>query len=299
LYRVGVVVPHLGRWWSGEVLAGLESVLHPAGCETVVYPVPDADTRAAFFERLPRRSHLLDAVVVVALPLTDAEAALVRSANVPVVTLGVKVRSLTGVFVDERRSAGLAVRHLLDLGHTRIGLVGGDPHEPHGFSAAGQRRGAYRYWLSERGLWPEAALDVPGYWTVRGGAIAAHRLMSLPEPPTAIFAMSDEMAFGVLRALEERGLRVPEDVSVCGFDDHPDAATYALTTVRQPVHDCAARLAAVVVARIRRVRATTRVEQLRPSLPEHLEHDLLQLVVRQTSGPMPARPLGQSLLALK
>jgi DNA-binding LacI/PurR family transcriptional regulator len=74
-----------------------------------------------------------------------------------------------------------------------------------------------------------------GGFTIEGGRVACHALLDLPEPPTAIFAMSDEMAFGVLKALRERNLVAGGDVSVIGFDDHPVSEAVGLTTVRQPV----------------------------------------------------------------
>ncbi len=292
--RVAVLVPHLGRWWFGEVLAGLESVLRPADCEVVVFPVVDAASRAAFFEQLPRRASLFDALVVVAVPLSSAEVTRARATKAVLGTLGTKLPMVTSVRIDERRGVTLALEHLRALGHRRIALIAGDPHEPWRFTAPRQRRDAYQRVLHQHGVRPDPTLDVPGYWTVRGGAEAARRLMAVPEPPTAVFAMSDEMAIGALQGLARLGLRVPEDVSVCGFDDHPDAETFGLTTVRQPAHDCGARLAALIVARLaqRQPRPVPRRAPgaVPPPSPhpvasfEHIVHDALSLVPRTSTG---------------
>ena len=108
------------------------------------------------------------------------------------------------------------------------------------------RRTGYEQALAAAGVAPDPALERLGYFTVAGGAEAARALLEQPNPPTAFFAESDEMAFGALRAANRAGLRVPEDVSVVGFDDQPLAEWLDLTTVRQPVveqaEDITARL---------------------------------------------------------
>lgn len=272
---VEVVLPHVGRWWFGEIVTGLSDVVGAAGHRLVVHPLPDGPSRLRFFEAVPWR-HDVVAVVVVAVPLTSREIAALRALRVPTGSLGVRAPGLTSVGIDDRGAARRLTEHLLDLGHARIALVGGDPHEPFGFTAAGDRRKGHQFALHARGLWADPALDVPGSWTARGAALATERLLALPEPPTAIFAISDEMAFGVLRALQRRGLAVPGDISVAGFDDHPDALIYGLTTVAQPTQETGARLAAMLLGR------------RGPHAPEHVTLDSTRLVVRETTGPPPA-----------
>jgi DNA-binding LacI/PurR family transcriptional regulator len=127
------------------------------------------------------------------------------------------------------------VTHLLSRGHRRIGLIGGDTSDPMRFTPPLHRQDGYRDALREAGIEPDPALEVLGYFTIDGGAEAAHRLLTLPDPPTALFAESDEMAYGALRTLRRAGLRVPEDVAVMGFDDQDNAELMDLSTVRQPV----------------------------------------------------------------
>ena len=169
---VGVLTPHVGRWWFGEVIAGLDAVLRPAGYDVVLNPVPDAEARAAFFASLPDRA-ALDALVVLSLPLTPAEIALVTRLGPLPGCVGMLLPGVSSVAIDERTAAAGVVEHLVGLGHTRIALVAGDPHDDLHFTAAGERRRGYQYALHARGLWPEPDLDVPGYWTVRGGVDAA------------------------------------------------------------------------------------------------------------------------------
>jgi DNA-binding LacI/PurR family transcriptional regulator len=112
------------------------------------------------------------------------------------------------------------------------------------------RRDGYRSALREAGVTPEADLEVLGYFTVDGGAEAARTLLRLPDPPTALFAESDEMAYGALRTLRRQRLQVPGDVAVIGFDNQANAALLDLSTVHQPVAeqslDVTTRLLAVL-----------------------------------------------------
>jgi hypothetical protein len=124
-----------------------------------------------------------------------------------------------------------ATEHLLSLGHRRIGVITGVPD----WLASAERLTGYKAALASVGTLPDPTLFVESDWAVDGGEVAAAALLDRPEPPTAIFAFNDNMAVGVLRAAGALGLRVPEDLSVVGFDDsgHASTVTPALTTVRQ------------------------------------------------------------------
>ncbi len=126
-----------------------------------------------------------------------------------------------------------ATEHLLALGHRRIGAITGVPE----WLASVERLNGYRAALASAGVVPDSALVVESDWAVEGGEAAAALLLDLPDPPTAVFAFNDNMAIGALRAARARGLRVPADFSVVGFDDSEQATTSTpgLTTVRQPV----------------------------------------------------------------
>ncbi len=136
------------------------------------------------------------------------------------------------VRADSYLGAKAAIEHLLSLGHQRIGFVTGAV----GSSQAVERLRSYREVLAARGLLDESLIR-PGNFTQRGGFDAARELLALALPPTAIFAASDVTAFGVIDAIKDKGLRVPDDISVVGFDDIPAASQVhpALTTVRHPV----------------------------------------------------------------
>ena len=172
--------------------------------------------------------------------------------------------------------ADQAMAHLLALGHRRIAAITGPP----GWVATEGRRRGYRTALAGAGLAHDPALEVESDFQLEPGAAAAATLLDLREPPTAIFAFNDAIAAGAMRAAYERGMRVPDDVSVVGFDDVQFATvlTPMLTTVRQPLVE----MGRTGIALIRRLLDDPRREPLRMELPT-------RLVVRDSTGPPPGR----------
>jgi LacI family transcriptional regulator len=139
-----------------------------------------------------------------------------------------------------------ATRHLLELGHRRVAMISG----PADMLCSQARVDGYRAALETAGVEVDPMLIRRGTFLVDSGHDQGHALLSLPDPPTAIFAGSDLMAFGVFEAARQRGLRVPEDLSVVGFDDLPlsKSAWPPLTTVRQPLQEMAALATRTVLA---------------------------------------------------
>jgi DNA-binding LacI/PurR family transcriptional regulator len=231
---VGIVLPFINRWFFAEVLDGVESALRHAGFDSLLYNLGDADGRARFFELLPLRKRV-DAVVVASLVLENEELAALSGLGYPVGLLGTAHDGFLSTRIDDVAAARAAVEHLLSLGHRRIGLISGDTDDPLRFTPPLHRLDGYRQALRAAGVKPEPDLEVLGYFTIDGGTEACERMLALPDRPTAIFAESDEMAYGALRALRRHGLRVPEDMALIGFDDHVTADVMDLSTVRQPV----------------------------------------------------------------
>jgi DNA-binding LacI/PurR family transcriptional regulator len=233
---VGLVVPFVSRWFFGEVIATVEAALRHAGFDLLLYNLGDAEGRGRFFDVMPMRKRV-DGVLVASLVLDDAEFSALVELNRPVGLLGLERDGFLSARIDDVGAARAAVDHLVGLGHRRIGLIGGDTDDPMAFTPPLHRRDGYRDALQAAGLDADPALEHLGYFTVEGGRAATRRLLALPERPTAIFAESDEMAYGALREIRDAGLRVPEDVAVVGFDDQPLSELLDLSTVRQPVVD--------------------------------------------------------------
>ena len=189
-------------------------------------------------------------------PLTDDTALLQRLRELDIPHAGISAREPNrriGVVVDEVQAASEIVDHLVALGHTRIAHIQG--HPAHGGSS--WRMAGYQQGLQRGGLAADPALVVDGAFSYDSGYAATVRLLALPEPPTAIFAANDDMAAGAICAICERGLSVPVDISVCGFDDTPISRQIypALTTVRQPSREMG-RLATLELLKEIRERGT-------------------------------------------
>jgi LacI family transcriptional regulator len=173
--------------------------------------------------------------VVLTPPITDYAPLLkrLRERNVPYASVSpMQRRNAIGVTMDEQRAARAIVEYLLALGHRRIAHVIGIAD--HG--ASRWRLAGYREAMAAAGLPEDPALVVQGAFTFGSGVAAARELFALEQRPTAVFAANDDMATGVMWAAGEYGLKVPHDLSVCGFDDTPLARQLwpALTTIQQP-----------------------------------------------------------------
>jgi LacI family transcriptional regulator len=151
------------------------------------------------------------------------------------------------VSMDDTQAAREMTEYLLRLGHRRIGFIAGPPSQV----AAPRRHAGHVAALRAAGLAIDEALIVPGDLRVRSGGGGCDRLLDLPAPPTALFASNDDMAMGAVVAAQRRGLQVPADLSVAGFDDSPLASLVwpQLTTVRQPVAEMGAAAVDRLVSR--------------------------------------------------
>ncbi len=241
---VAVVVPFAARWFFSEVIAGVEDVLRRAGLNLLLFNIGQADSRDEFFSRLPLRRRV-DGVVVASSALTETEAGALAGLHIPMCILGSVVGGVPSVRISDEEAAATATRHLLALRHDRIAMLCGDPEDPVGHATTRRRRAGFETTLAEAGLRPTAVVCEP--WGIVGGTRAMERLLGEPVLPTAVLAESDEMALGALRTLRRAGLRVPEDVSVIGVDDHELASAVELTTVGQPVWQQGAAAATAVV----------------------------------------------------
>lgn len=181
--------------------------------------------------------HHVDGVILTP-PLTDYPPLLrrLREREVPHASVSPQNRNETiGVCMDEELAAKAMVTHLIELGHKRVAHVLGIAN--HG--ASRWRLAGYKEALSASGILYDPDYVVQGEFTFGSGVVAARKLFALTERPTAIFAANDDMAAGVMWAANERGLKVPRDLSVCGFDDTAMASQLwpPLTTVRQPARE--------------------------------------------------------------
>ena len=271
---VGVLIPYVRGGYFPEILEGIAEAVYEHGLRLVLLPTQHEHAReVSLLDRLMQgATH--GAVVILPEETTDEleQALNDRYPFVvvdPLLPLGDRIPTVS---VAYRSGVEQAMGHLLTLGHRRIAAITGPP----GWLATEERRTAYHASLAAAGIRPEPAFEVACDPQVGPGVQAAAALLDLPEPPTAIFAFNDSIAFGALRAARDRGLRVPEDLSVVGFDDIEPATlvTPALTTVRQPLSEMGRAAVNVLV----------RLLERRGSQTPHIEF-ATRLVVRESTAP--------------
>lgn len=273
---VAVVVQLLNGWYSSQVVAGVEAVCAEAGYDTIVIGVGPGSSERDVFDGSSAIHRRVDAIIFVDVRVSAGELQQLSEQDVVVVSVGHELDQIPSVGIDDVEVGRIAANHLIELGHRRIGLVNGPVEQP--FVVPSRRQAGFDEAMRAAGLEPDPTLSTPGNFTLQDGADALHTLMELDDPPTAIFAFADEMAFGVMLAAEELGIRIPEDLSLIGVDDHDVAPVVGLTTVHQDVAEHGARAARLVLEQL-----VERSEIAEPDLAP------VRLIVRRTTAAPPTR----------
>ena len=243
-----LVFDDLDSPWAVEIIRGVEDVAHAAGVGTVVSAVHRRTTSARqWLGNL--RARTSDGVVLVTSSLAPTLARELLESAVPTVVVdpaGVPVEGAPSIGATNWAGGLSATQHLVELGHRRVAHVSG----PAGLLCSRARLDGHRAGLESAGLVLDPALVREGDFYQESGLREGTALLALADPPTAVFAASDQIALGVYEAVRRAGLRVPDDISVVGFDDLSLAAWASppLTTVRQPLEEMGALAARTVLA---------------------------------------------------
>lgn len=275
---VGVLVPLVFPVYFSAILSGASEALYEHDLRVLLSPTGhEHDREVTLIDRLMHG--LTDGALIVLPEESSDELERLLDAGYNFVVVDPRLRlngRIPSVSAAHTSGADQAMRHLLGLGHRRIAAVTG----PSGWVATEDRRRGYHAALAAAGILPDPALEVESDFEIAGGEKAAGALLDLRDPPTAIFAFNDNLAIGAIQAARARGLRVPEDLSVVGFDDseHATIVSPALTTVRQPL----AEMGRTAVSFLTRLLDRQRFETL------HIELGT-RLVVRESTGPAPGR----------
>ncbi|MEQ4205645.1 LacI family DNA-binding transcriptional regulator [Actinopolymorpha sp. B9G3] len=271
---IDLAIDNLATPWAEEILRGAVETAESADFSVAVSILPYAQPWTPWIDRILRRGS--DGIAAVVKQLGRSDLRRLRAAAIPHVavdpmgdcgpeTLSVGVTNWQGGFD--------ATRHLLDLGHSRIAAISGPPV----VESARARLAGFRYAIEAAGHAVDPALVTPALFTREEGQAAAGRVLDHPHPPTAIVTGNDEQAIGAYQAAHARGVRIPDDLSVVGFDDIPISQWLdpPLTTVRQP-------LAAMAAAAMRML-----VRQIAVGASEPSRMELATtLVVRQSTAPL-------------
>ncbi|MBO9043048.1 MULTISPECIES: LacI family DNA-binding transcriptional regulator [Curtobacterium] len=240
---IGVVMPRLADTVIATICQSVESAARSAGYQLLLTTPPDdmgAQLDAVDF----LLSRQVDGLIVSSLHLSSPNP---RLTDLPVPVIATNRHPgdwMPAVVGDDVEGGRMATEHLLALGHRRIGVIAGPRHA----STAVERVAGFRLAHEQRDLAVDDALVVHSDFEVEGGVVGAHTLLSLSDPPTAIFAVNDTAAIGVMGAARQRGLRVPDDLSIVGYNDISVVAQ--LPTPMTTVHSPTALMGTVAVERL-------------------------------------------------
>jgi DNA-binding LacI/PurR family transcriptional regulator len=247
--RIGVLTPFLTFPSFVERLQGVASSLLDTPYEMVVYNVDSSARRDTYLSTLAV-TRRLDGLVVMALPFDDVMAHRLMAHKLETVLIEAARPSFSSVEIDDEAGGRMAAEYLLERGHRRCAFVGDKDLPDYAIRPSDWRLAGYRKALGDAGVsLPEdyIALAPHGVEPVRQ---VTHRLLDLPEPPTAIFAASDLQAMRILKAARERGIAVPDQLAVIGFDDLEMSDYVGLTTVRQPLRESGRVAVEVLLGRL-------------------------------------------------
>ncbi|NBH10845.1 LacI family DNA-binding transcriptional regulator [Amycolatopsis sp. SID8362] len=252
--------------WALEIIRGVECVARENGMAVVLAESSGRHTPGqSWLESVLARRPV--GIVSVCSDFTGGQLAKLRARDIPLVVVdpaGAPGPETPSIGATNWQGGLTATRHLVELGHRRIAMIGG----PEGVLCSRARIDGYRTALETAGLAFDPALVRRGDFHVRSGYRELASLLTLPDPPTAVFAGSDLQALGVYEAARGAGLRIPDDLSVVGFDDLPIARwlTPELTTIRQPLQEMAAAGARLAISLARGVHPASQRVELATSL---------------------------------
>ncbi len=217
-----------------QVLHGMSQAATAQGFHLLFEVIPPEDHRNVYMQLINERH--VDGIVLSGPRSDDTELLPAYEQGANIVLLGqIPGNNIPFADVNNIGGARTATKHLISMGHTRIGIV---TNAPLAYTASTDRLTGYQEALAEAGIPYEEPLVQVGNFTTESGCLAMRELLAMPERPTAVFVASDTVALGALQAIHQAGLRAPEDMAVCGFDDIPLAKyiTPSLTTIQLPAY---------------------------------------------------------------
>jgi DNA-binding LacI/PurR family transcriptional regulator len=275
---VGVIVPFFTSPSAVERMRGIVAALEGSSYDVALFDVESADRQRRAFDLLGRGDRA-DGLLGVSFVPPAEELVRLQAAQLPCVLVDAPHAELPTVVINDVAAGELATRHLIELGHRRIAFIGDTPADPFRFDSSGDRTRGYQRALEKAGLPLQADYVREGTQSRHVARSVAEELLGLRERPTAVFAASDIQALGVVEAARSLGVRVPEDLSVIGFDDIEVASYAGLTTVRQPLFESGRRGAELLLQALGG-----------RDLPARSETLPVEIVLRGTTAPPATRP---------
>jgi DNA-binding LacI/PurR family transcriptional regulator len=272
---VAVLLPWFTNPSAVQRVRGIVDGLSQSEYDLMVFDIESEDRQRRAFQLFDRGDRADGLLVVSTLP-PEPEVERLRAGRMPCILVDAVHPALPSIAVDDIAGGELATRHLVELGHRRIALIG-DPPPEFRFDWSRDRTRGYERALRNAGIEVRPEQVREGTRLLHVARAIATELLELPERPTAIFAASDTQALGALEAARALGIRVPEELSVVGFDDIEVASYVGLTTIRQPLFESGRRGAELLLLAL-----------AGQHVPARTERFPLELIVRSTTGPAPA-----------
>ncbi len=270
---IAVVIPFFTLASQIERLRGVMSVIAQSEYDISLYSVETVPQRNEILQRVPRRGRV-DGLLIFSLRPRENDFDRIQQSNIPTVLVESTYAGLSTISLDDITASRQAVEHLLELGHRKIAYVSDYLDDPFGTMLNYNRYLGYSQALEAAGVPINPDYHRQGWISLEDGRKMGKELLMLPDPPTAIFAFSDEMALGVIEAARELNLDIPRDVSVVGYDDIRLAHFAQLTTVRQNLFDTGVRGINLLLDSIKNPQ----------TLPVCIKMPT-ELVIRQTTAP--------------
>jgi DNA-binding LacI/PurR family transcriptional regulator len=247
--RIGVLAPFFTLPSFVERLRGVANALDDSPYELAIYNVDSSARRDGYLATLPL-TRRLDGLIIMALPFDEAAAERLLKHQLETVLIEFSQEPFSSIRIDDRAGGRLAGEYLLGRGHRCCAFVGDADLPDYAIHTSDWRLAGYQEALAAAGIiLPDEYLALAPH-SRENARLLAHRLLDLPEPPTAIFAASDNQAVGVLKAARERGLSIPKELAVMGFDDVDIADYIGLTTIRQPLEESGRVAVDLLLARL-------------------------------------------------
>ncbi len=272
-HTIAVVITYFTIASQFERLRGVMSVIAESDYDISLFAVETIPQRNKVFQTVPRQGRI-DGLLIFSLNPTDDDLRRIRQQKIPTVLVEAAHPDLPHIFLDDVTAARTAVEYLIELGHSKIGYISDYLNDLFDSGFSRHRYLGYCQALEASGVPIRPEYHRQGWHSRGNGRQMALALLNLPDPPTAIFCFSDELALGVLEAARELNLSVPEDLSVVGYDDVELAHFAQLTTIRQNLFESGVQGIELLLEAIDNPDAS----------PTHLQFPT-ELVIRQTTAP--------------
>ncbi len=261
---IGLVIPDISNQFFAEISRKIEDKGFEHGYSVILCNTDDDPQKEkSYIDVLLAKK--VEGIIFISTVVESNNLEKTMEFGLPIVVVDRDINEINSdiVLVDNSIGGFKATQYLIELGHRRIACIGG----PSPITPSAQRAAGYKQALQEAGIPVDPTLLVFGDFRYESGNKAMRELLALPQPPTAVFASNDMMALGAIQAVNDQGMKIPDDMSVIGFDNIPFSQTVypTLTTMAQPIHEMADLVVELLIERIKLQRQRSRVEEDKPS----------------------------------